>query len=372
MTAIGIIILFIYFLTLLWILIGNYRLKHFNPKPTENTIAFSIVIPFRNEAANLPSLGESLLKLDYPEAFFEILLVDDDSSDDSVAIIRQCLADSELNWRIIKNKRRSKAPKKDAITEAVRQSEHNWIITTDADCILPQSWLSTFSEFINMHESHLVAGPVVLNSSWESGFQSMENLSLQGVTIGGFGWGQPLLCNGANLAFRKDSFISIGGYKDNEEIASGDDVFLLRSMKRAHPEKVHFLKSQNAVVTTAAVSGIAQIISQRIRWARKTARIGNSWLSLIGLIVFVTNLWLVAVAIHAVIDPDTAIIAVGAFFIKLALDAIYLQEVNRFYERRLHPLLIIWNGLLYPFATMIIVAMSALSGYRWKGRYHHR
>src|SRR6478609_2239439 len=121
---------------------GFERIKTFEPTDSHPENRFSIVVPFRNEAKNLPALLESLSNLKYPTTHFEVILVDDESSDDFRTVF------SAVPVRIIKNIRTSNSPKKDAISTAVPVSRMEWIITTDADCVVNPNWLNILNQFI--------------------------------------------------------------------------------------------------------------------------------------------------------------------------------------------------------------------------------
>ncbi|MCB0465985.1 MAG: glycosyltransferase, partial [Aequorivita sp.] len=212
----------------------------------------SVVIPFRNEVENLPNLLKTIDKLKYPSEMFEIIFVNDASEDTSETIISAAIEKSKFSIKLIQNKRISNSPKKDAISEAIKNSNFEWIVTTDADCELPQNWLKTLDGFIQKNNPAMVCGPVIYesNGSFIENFQQLDGLSLQAVTIGSFGLSNQLLCNGANLAYQKNAFIKVNGFSGNNHIASGDDIFLLEKMKKAFPKRVQFLKSKDAIVTT--------------------------------------------------------------------------------------------------------------------------
>ena len=159
---------------------------------------FSVVIPFRNEAENLPALLKTMYALNYSKELFEVIFVDDESEDDSVEIIENSIKErsfdcSQGNIQVILNERKTNSPKKDAISTAIKQANHEWIITTDADCLVPKYWLDSFDEYIQKNDANCIAAPVtyIIKNDFLDRFQLLDILSLQGATIGGFGINKP-------------------------------------------------------------------------------------------------------------------------------------------------------------------------------------
>ena len=266
--------------------IGFSKVKEFRSKSNKEVTSFSVVIPFRNEAKNLSHLLESISKINYSNELVEFILVDDDSSDNSVAIIDD-FQNTRMTIRVIKNIRTSNSPKKDAITTAIAIAKNNWIVTTDADCIVPENWLNSLDSFIQENNSKMVVAPVnyKTENNFLEQFQLLDFMSMQGTTIGGFGIDFPFLCNGANFAYRKDEFLKLNGFEGNNTIASGDDIFLFEKFIKADKKSVHYLKSKHAIVTTNPTETTKQLIQQRLRWASKTSNYKYWFAKLVGLIV---------------------------------------------------------------------------------------
>ena len=339
---------------------------------------FTIIIPFRNEAQNLPHLIASIQKLSYPKNLYEIILVDDHSEDESLKIIDTKLIKNKskvtTNIRIIQNQKVSNSPKKDAITTAIAIANFEWIISTDADCVLPKYWLETYDEFIQTENPQCIAAPVAYlnNNSFFKRFQALDFMSLQGASIGGFGINQPFLCNGANFAYRKSMFNTIKGFEGNTKIASGDDIFLLEKFKKYDTSKVKYLKSQNAIVYTNPVSNLKQLISQRLRWASKTSHNPNLVSKLLGLVIIFGNLVCITLIPALVFGYITLKIAVALLVIKFSIDFLLLFKTSRFLNQENVLLSFIPSSLLYPFFSIYIVTLSLVKSYNWKGRTFRR
>ena len=346
--------------------VESFTANDINPKTT-----FSIVIPFRNEAEHLPELLASLKFLNYPKHLFEVLCIDDDSSDNSVALISKFSeAHPEFQIRILKNKRTSNSPKKDAITSAITTSAFDWIVTTDADCILPIYWLDTFDAFIQQKAVELVIAPVTytaINSSLKR-FQLLDFLSLIGATIGGFGIKKPFLCNGANLAYSKQLFNKVNGFKGNDTIASGDDIFLLEKALQLNKHNVGYLKSHSAIVQTNPQPNWKSLIAQRKRWAAKTSSYNSLFGKLTGLIVLAMNGTLICALTFTILDLFSLRLFIYLFIIKSGIDFLLLFKTSRFFNQEHHLKAYILSSLVYPFFSVYIAFISLFTTYKWKDR----
>ncbi len=374
MMIVSVIIVIFYSCLIIAFIIGFDKIENFNPEGSVSKTKFSIVIPFRNEAQALPVLIKSLKQLDYPSDKFEILFVDDDSQDDSVEIINGFL-DKPLDCargdiKIIKNNRKSDSPKKDAVETAICQANFDWIITTDADCHVPQDWLKTFDAFIQQYQPKLIAAPVSYNNtnSLLEQFQLLDLLSLQGSTIGGFGIEKPFMCNGANLCYEKQAFLDINGFEGNEHIASGDDIFLLEKMIANYPDKVHFLKSNTTIIHTKPEETLKKLISQRIRWAAKATSYKNNFSKLVSISVFSINFLLILLFLGCIIGYYSWINFIIIFLVKFCVDFMLLFKTAIFFKQQSVLKHYFWSSIIYPIFIIFIVLSSFTSGYSWKGR----
>ncbi len=254
MTTILILISVLYLILIWYLILGWNRLPLFQLQQLPPKIQFSVIIPFRNESNNLPTLLYSLSALKYPTDLFEILLVNDESEDNSVEICKEFqLNHPELQIQILENNRKSNSPKKDAILTAINKSKYEHIITTDADCEVPLFWLQVFNEKILASKSKLIAGPVgFLESNSKTllaKFEELDFMSLQAAGAGAFGIKNAFMCNGANLCYNKAAFLDAEGFQGNDHISSGDDVFLLQKFKEKN-FPIAYLKSHEVEVLT--------------------------------------------------------------------------------------------------------------------------
>jgi cellulose synthase/poly-beta-1,6-N-acetylglucosamine synthase-like glycosyltransferase len=331
---------------------------------------FSIIIPFRNEAKNLQPLLQSLALIDYPHHLFEVCFVNDDSKDGSVEIINNFEQDSSLNIRLIDNQRSTKSPKKDAITTAISQTNFQWIVTTDADCLVPKKWLSIYNSFILRNEVDFIAAAVVYrtNNSFFENFQALDFMSLQAVTIGAFGIDKAFICNGANLAYKRSIFKEINGFEGNSNMVSGDDVFLLQKVIQQKKFNIKYLKSKAHIVETFPVNNIKDLFSQRIRWASKTKAYQDYFSKFLALSVFLVNLSLVIslpFLAFGILKIETIIfIWIG----KLLIDALPLYQTAQFMRQTQVFKYYALSAIIYPFFVVISALASFFKTFEWKER----
>jgi len=373
MILISLIITIIYLILIGSFIFGFDKINTFKLEDIPSKTKFSIVIPFRNEAESLPGLLKSIETLNYPNYLFEIIFVDDESEDNSVEIIKVKLESFDSTKpviSIINNIRKSNSPKKDAITSAIKKAKYDWIITTDADCTLPQFWLESFDEYIQKTNVVCIAAPVAYNDdhSFLNRFQILDLLSLQGATIGGFGLNKPFLCNGANLGYKKSIFIEVNGFEGNTNIASGDDIFLLEKISKKHPEHLHYLKSKQAIITTKPQSNWANLLSQRVRWAAKTSTYNNWFGKLTGMIVLLMNALIVIGFLLSCIGVLNFKILLYILVIKFSIDFFLIHKSASFFNQKNILKNYIFGFLIYPFFSVYVACLSSFSSYKWKGR----
>lgn len=372
--TIFILISIAYLFLMIALIYGWHSIPEFIPDNFPAEISFSVIVPFRNEAENLPLLLKSIAELQYPRSKFEVLLVDDDSEDDSVKIGKEFQQNHpDLDFHLLENQRISGSPKKDAITSAIRKARFDYIITTDADCTVPPGWLKIYNDFILKTGAKLLAGPVGIKSSpgkKRAHFQTFEELdvlSLQAAGAGAFGMEQPLMCNGANLCYEKEAFLQVEGFNGNTSIASGDDVFLLQKFQQ-EKFKTLFLKSRDAIVTTEAQHSFFNLISQRVRWAAKAPAYKSLFAKFTGAIVLLMNAGLVLAAPLTMLEIWPYYPVLIIFLLKFNVDFVLLYLSALFFKREEVLRSYFWSSMGYPFFSTYIAIKSLFSGYEWKGR----
>ena len=373
------ILFYSYIICILAFIIGYDKIKEFKKTSSSEKTTFSVIIPFRNEAKNLPQILKSISQLNYSNELVEFIFVDDDSTDNSVEIINShferngeilSLDSARPDICVLKNTRTSNSPKKDAISTALKRSKNNWIITTDADCLLPENWLKTIDTFIQHNNCNMIVAPVsyVVDSTFLHQFQELDFMSLQATTTASFGLGVPFLSNGANLAYKKDVFEKVEGFEGNNSIASGDDVFLLEKFLQFDKKSVQFIKSKNVIVKTFPVNSFSDLIEQRVRWASKTSNYNLATGKLIGVIVLAGNLIIVISPFLTLLKIMALKTFISFFLLKLFFDYLLIERGAIFENKKIKFTMFLISSIVYPYFTVFIFLKSMLGRYQWKER----
>ncbi len=361
---------------LLYVFLIGQLIWGFNKVKTSNTIhstpisGFTIIIPFRNEARHLPHLLESITRLNYPSEKIEIILIDDFSKDDSERIcIQWRLKNEHLDTTLLKNLHLSNSPKKDAIGRAMPIAKYDWVITTDADCIVNKNWLITLDNYIQTNTVEMIVGAVIYKTknNWFHHFQQLDLMSLQGVTIGSFGMGKPFMCNGANFAYSKNFFYKIGGFGGITEQASGDDVLLLQKAVAENKTGVHYLKHPDFIVETKPENDLYKLMMQRVRWAAKTASYKSNYAKFLAVIVLLMNLSLTFAFCLLPFALLNWRVLLSVFLIKYIVDYIMLYKSNA-YLRKGKFFIPLASSIFYPIFSSWVGIYSLFGNYMWKGR----
>ena len=373
-TYVAIILVVLYCLLILVYAVLFTTLQLFKPEnKLQATHSFTIVVPARNEAANIAACVQSVLANNYPANLFEVIVIDDFSDDDTAVIVNN-LKRKHDNVRLLQLKEfidsRQNSYKKKAIALAVQQASNDWIITTDADCIVPPTWLQTFDEYIQTTGHLFVAAPVRFtnNNSLIEIFQCLDFISLQGITAAAVNAGLLSMCNGANLAYKKEAFFAVDGFKGVDNIASGDDMLLMHKIQRRFPGKLGYLFSRQVIVSTPPMPDVRSFINQRIRWASKATSYEDKRIFIVLLLVYFVNLVLLLLPLLAFFYTPFFYLWLILLGAKTLAEMIFMLPAAKFFQQSK---LLLW----FPFMQPLHVLYTVVSGwlgkfgkYEWKGR----
>jgi cellulose synthase/poly-beta-1,6-N-acetylglucosamine synthase-like glycosyltransferase len=349
-------------------------LQYFNPygapQPQNH---FTIVIPARNEEDNIEQCLLSILQNDYPSNLFEVIVADDFSTDNTVQIVKK-LQQQFANLKLIQLEKfvidKLNSYKKKSIETAIAHSSYDWIITTDADCKVSYTWLDLFDNYIQKNNVVFIGAPVRFtnNGSFLSIFQCLDFISLQGITAASVSAGFHNMCNGANLAYKKEAFYEVNGFKDVDNIASGDDMLLMHKIGQRYPGKIGYLFNKEAIVETLPMQNWKSFMNQRIRWASKATSYSDKKIFLVLLLVYLTNLCLLLLPLLSFFNSMILFYWFILLLVKTCSELIFMLPVAKFFDQQK---LLWWFPLMQPFHIVYTIAsgwLGKFGKYEWKGR----
>ena len=344
------------------------RQWHVLPKVSNRAGAMiSVIVPFRNEALNLPAILDDLVAQDYYRENLEIILVNDHSTDDSFSIIEKRTKQFS-NLKLVSLPIESTG-KKAAIGYAVSLAKGDLIFTTDADCRLPQKWISSTVSYYKQTGARLILGPVRYNQgkSIFSRMLALEFTSLVSTAAAMALLKKPILCNGANMAFEKSVFPESIDIME-PTTPSGDDIFLLLHVKKIFPDKIRFHLSEDALIETKPPGNIHEFLEQRVRWFSKSSFYSDHEIILTGIIVAFMNAGLIISLLTGLLFPKFLFIPLAVILLKCIIDFLFLIPYLAFFRQNSLCVLIPLVGVLYPFYLFFVAAKSLKGKFIWKGR----
>ncbi len=366
MTAAFILILSSYLLLLAIFLIGWVRVRRqILPVRGPSPPAMSVVVAVRNEAHTIEAMIRDLSGMAFPQERFEVIVVNDHSTDTTTEIARQLVAKIP-NGRLLELPMGQEG-KKAALQLGIEHARFDIIATTDADCAVSKNWLTCASSYFELPETKMLVGAVkfVGDNSFFSRLQVMEFLSLVGSTAASVGLGHPIMCNGANLAFRKDVFVEVGGYDGNLNIPSGDDEFLMRKILSRYPKGICFLNYYEAVVSTGVQETVRDFFHQRLRWAGKWKHNTDLATRFIAVLILAAQLVFLALLLKNIMAPGETI---GLVIAKVSMEGVFIFWIGRFLHKRFDPLAFVALQIIYPIYVSVVGLFSIFSAYTWRNR----
>lgn len=345
-------------------------------------VSISVIIPARNEEKNLPALLNALAKQSYDQSLFEVLVVDDHSTDNTAGMVDGSVSN---NIKLIRLKDHLDGSainsyKKKAIEIAIGQSKGELIVTTDADCIVPDNWLQAIASFYEQTRAAFIVMPVVFlnRNNFLEIFQALDFIALQGITGAAVQKNALSMCNGANLAYTKKAFNAVEGFNGIQDIASGDDMLLMHKIQQQYPVGARYLRSKEVIVQTQAMHTWKEFINQRIRWSSKADKYDDQRIFWVLLLVYLFNVIMLALPVIAMFSNTGFSIFnihftlfsywAGLLFLKTTIELIFLFPVANFFDRSY---LLWWFPLAQPFHIIYTVMagwLGKFGTYQWKER----
>ncbi len=332
----------------------------------------SVIVPARNEAENLKILIPLLLSQQYTGPPIEIIVVNDHSTDATLEVLNGFSNKIRIIdlQKILPEGAILSAYKKKAIELAIERASGDFIICTDADCTMQAKWVENLVQTHELTKAKFIAAPVTYTPKWNwiGIFESIDFLTMQGITGASIYRNFNSTCNGANLAYSKKTFNAVGGFQGIDHIASGDDMLLMHKIERKFPRAAFFIKNKSAIVSTKPMGTLRGFLQQRIRWASKSKYYADKRvLWVLGAVYFFNVLHL-----FSIVACLTGIYSLKIYLIficvKILAELSLLLQVLHFYKRKALALFFIPLQPVHMLYMVLVGFLGLIKKYDWKGR----
>ena len=373
-----IIITFLFFICYAILIIYYHRawnsIPYYRSTNKLPTTKISVIISVRNEEKNILNCIDSLSKQNYPSSLFEIIIVDDHSTDETwnilTTLINATIKIIPLKLSDYTTRNKTKAYKKFALETGINKSSGTLIITTDADCSFHPNWLPTIADFYISTNAKFIASPVKINSNNTllSIFQTLDFITLQGITGASVFKKIHSMCNGANLAYEKIIFYEVDGFRNIDNIPSGDDMLLMHKIYKKYPDNVFFLKNTEAIVSTQPETNWKGFINQRVRWASKADSYDDKRIFRVLLLVYIINVLFLALFVASFFHRVYFFTLIILLVLKTLIEFPFTKSVATFFNQKKLMIYFPFFQLLHILYTIIIGWLGKFGSYKWKER----
>jgi cellulose synthase/poly-beta-1,6-N-acetylglucosamine synthase-like glycosyltransferase len=347
-----------YAISLSWVIFGVQRLRIVNrQKQSMSLDELTVVIPFRNEATNLPQLIDAIRRQRYqPEQW---IFVNDHSSDDFMPLFNELVGFPVRLLHLPEDQR----GKKRAIRYGMDHARTEYCLTMDADVTFGKSYIQ---HMMVLPLADMVILPVEMTGTkWWQSFFIVEYFFTVLLNRGTAGWSRPVNCSGANLLVNIASFDQVDDIEAHDHILSGDDIYALRAFRESN-KQIEISEKEELTVYTSTPNRLIEVLEQRTRWLGKTSHVNDNLNTFLGI-------WAVCLHISYFLLLLITWFA-GAYWFTLflivfkgGLDAALLRMTIKKWS------IYKWIGLVlfelgYPLYLFVLFGHLLFSQSEWKGR----
>ncbi len=330
----------------------------------------SIIIPFRNESENILGSLRSLESQNYPKGKYEVIYVNDSSDDDSLQKILSAQKSSNIKVISVPDDFSTYAHKKRAIRFGISNSTGSIIITTDSDCLHNKKWIQQMVSCFD-NETGFVSGPVEFIEE-KTLFEKLQKLEFSGLVLTGaglIGINKPVICNAANIAYRKNAYETVNGFNDHLNLSSGDDELLMQKIWSSGKYRIKFCWNREAIVLTKGNDSLQKFYHQRKRWASKGLFYADNFLIIKLILIFLFYLGLIAqIFLSVILSPIFLVSFIISFLIKISFEYLILKKgLNFIFSKKVLRYLPLAELFQIPYIIIAGIA-GTFGNYIWKDR----
>ena len=344
------------------ILLFYQSVRSRNPIKTKAEPFVSIIVAAHNECDSVLKCLETLCVQNYPRSKFEIIVVDDGSSDCTRERLELFSKKEPIIFLKNSNRQKYKSSKKAALELAISRARGDVLLFTDADCTAPKTWIKSMTGYFEKNTG-LVAGfsPQIADKKLLHHILVIDAAAAAFVSAGTIAYGRGITCAGRNLAYRKEAFDNIGGFSDVPDSLSGDDDFILQAISKHSMWKIKYAADFSTLVPARGPENIKMFLHQKQRhisagkYFPAKARVGF-------FLFHILNLFLWACMVLALLTTPVLLIPL---LLKTAIDYMVLSRFLAQFKIKIEwKSFMIWE-ILFLYYNTIVGPIGLLKRTKW-------
>lgn len=360
----GIEVYFTILVSIYWILIFQWWFKKKTDKNIIdlNNAKVSILLAVRNEEANLLRCLNALNSLNFNHNNLEILIGNDDSSDNSESIINSFIHDKP-QFKLLNISRSTSVAKGKAnvLAQLAQIANGDYFFITDADIEVQPDWISAMLAHVGENTGIVTGYTEVEGNFLLAKLQNLDWTFAQALMKIFFDSNKPLTAMGNNMLVTKEAYLATGGY-ETIPFSITEDYALFKKVQYLDFECVQVVNN-HVKVKTLALNKFSEVINQRKRWL---LGIINSLPWYLASLLFIQIMYIPMLCYLAFTNPGYLIYA---FWVKLIIQSLFFTIISKSIKSKIS----IISFLLFDFYSFYlsistVISLIIFSTVVWKGR----
>ncbi len=356
LVALSLVVFLINVYFIFWVYRGLKTIDLQGPPSNPALKSFSIIIVARNEAGNIQNCLRALADQEYPKDRYEIIVVADRCSDETVQITGQ-FKDEFANFKILEipDVPAGISPKKHALTKGIDMAAFDQFILLDADVKPNPNLIKVMNLYF---DGDVVVGIMKLNLEhrfWHS-FLKYERLLNWSVAAGGIANGSPVISYGGNWGYTRKAFEMVNGFEGIFNSLGGDDDLLLQKFGIENLV-IRFCTNPDGWVLTQAPDSFAKLLMQR----RRHLAAGKYYQSKFKVAYFLYHTSNLLIWILPFVYPPTLIL----LLLKILCNSALLNKSLRIFREKLSTLYTPIFEILFVLYNVFVGTLGLLGRIKW-------
>lgn len=326
----------------------------------EDLPSTDIIVAAKNEADNMGKFAEAMKRQSHENS--RLIFVDDHSSDDTLTMARDSFPEP---CRVLQSDGKGK---KDALRCGIRESDAEYILSTDADCFPNARWAELMAGSAKVYDADMVMAPVIIEPMDDGRIfqrlQKLESFSMITITGGTCLNDKPVMCNGGNIGYKAD-FLKRNTDGLNSKYASGDDMFMMETASKQR-RSFAYVRHPDAVIRTSGCATWRQLINQRARWVSKTGGYTSAYILFFAFAILMGNLASIACLVLPLMQIVPWWIALPLWLMKFFADFESVKVPSSFYGESIRFWDVLVLEIVYPYYVVASIWSSLTRGFKWK------